>query len=197
MPADPLSSEPLCKPTEKWLETSASFPSIFIRAIGSCAQKCPDGLQAAPHDGGSTPRFFKLSKFLQNYTSFLWKHASRWPHCSYISISYCHGVVMPQGWLCNSLGSSLHQFSSRNFQTAMQSFLMPSVFSWAPEVSRPMEGSAGCQSWHKVSWHGSWSQWQNWEEGTGSSSPFGISSNQIWSTHVVCLHTSIIMWGLL
>lgn len=176
---------------------SIFWQHLYPEQLAPMHRNFPIRLQAAPHDEGSTSCFLKLSKFLQNYPGFLWKMASRWPHCSYISLSsYCRGVVS-QKQLSNPLGPSLDQFSSWNQQIAMYSFLMPLVFSWVPELGTPTEGSAGCHSWHEVNWHGNWNQWQNWEDGTGSSSPFGTSSNQIWSIHVVCLQVKIIMWGLL
>lgn len=153
-------------------------------AVGSCAQKFPTRLQAAPHDGRSTSFFFKLSRFLQNYPSFLWKKCKQMTSLLlYICVilSWWYNVTEPAQQL-TGLFPGLFQVT--NWQTAMHSFLMPLVFSWVLKLSRHMEGSAGSQSWWGLSWHGNWSQQQNQEERTGPSSPFGTSSNQIGSTCV-------------
>lgn len=48
--------------------------------------------------------------------------------------------------------TELGQFSSQSWQTAMHSFLMALIFSWAPEWRRSMADPAGCQTWHKGKW---------------------------------------------
>lgn len=116
-------------------------------AIGSLAQKFSIGFWAATHDGGTTSCYFKLCKCLQNFSSFLWKIASRWPCCSYTCISsWCNVTELTLKF------TGLDQFSSQSWQTAIHSFLMALIFSWAPELRRSMADPAGCQTWHKGRW---------------------------------------------
>lgn len=133
-----MHAEPFCKP---WLGNSASFLGIFTLSNWLFSTKISCWiLGSCTWWGGTTSSYFKWSKCLQNFPSFLW------PYCSYTSTSS----------RCNVPGltlklTGLDQLTSQSWQIPMPSFLMALILSWALEL-RSMADPAGCQTWHKGKW---------------------------------------------